>query len=334
MISSNNGERADRRPGRVVLLGGKALAIRCLERMLDMPNIEVSAVIPCADDDPDATRWYPSLVRWARDRGVRVYQPSSVNEEGFLSVLQDLRPDVLLSVFYDKILKPPVLEQARLAAVNIHFGLLPYNRGSFPIPWAIIDGNEPGVTMHHMDDRGVDTEDIIAQLAVPVSEHETALDVYERCTAAGDYLFQRHLPLLLQRRAPRRPQPASGGTYYRPGYPFDRWIDWSQDAATIARFVRALSFPPFPSARTAFGGQELELRHPVWTSPDERRWQEGTVVDIDPNDATIATGNGLLVARTMKFAGEELPASEALHRVGSGEGSVLESVRWQRSIAA
>lgn len=317
---------------RVVLLGGKALAIRCAEHLLDMPEVELAALIPCADDDPREARWYPSLARWARERHLPVCQPASVNDRDFQPVLREFQPDVLLSTFYDKILKRRVLEQARLAAVNIHFGLLPYNRGSFPIPWAMIDGNDPGVTMHEMDP-GVDTGDIIAQAAVPAAEHETALDIYERCTAAGEHIFRRYFPLLLQGRAPRRSQPA-GGTYYRPGYPFDRWIDWSRDAAAVARVVRALTFPPFPSARTVCAGRELEVRHPVWPEPDTPGHRPGTVIEVERHSTTIATGHGVIAVQTMALGGEALPAYEALRRLGAGEGTMLESRTWQNAHAA
>ena len=319
--------------GRAVLLGGKALAIECLESMLRMPAVEVVAVIPCADDDPAAERWHPSLTRIAQERSLPVYQPRSVNEEGFRPVLEQLRPDVLLSVFYDKILKPHVLQLPTIGAVNVHFGLLPYNRGSFPIPWAIIDGNDPGVTMHHMDP-GVDTGDIIAQMAVPAIECETAREVYDRCSAAGLYLVEQYLSPLLEGRAPRRRQPAEGGSYYRPGYPFDRWIDWSRSAEQIARFVRALTFPPFPSARTSFRGRELEVSHPAWPSEARGAWREGEIVDIRPPYATFATGDGALVVRRMRAEGRELPAADALWRLGCSEGDVLETVPWAKKNAA
>lgn len=318
---------------RVALLGGRALAIQALESMLHMPDVSVVAVVPCADDDPEAESWYPSLARHARVRGLAVHQPRSVNDDGFLSILQELRPDVLLSIFYDKILRPPVLRVPAIAAVNVHFGLLPYNRGSFPIPWAIIDGNDPGVTMHHMDP-GVDTGDIVAQMAVPASGYETAREVYDRCTAAGLYLFERYFPLLLEGRAPRLQQPRQGGSYYRPGYPFERWIDWSQRAQTVCRFVRALTFPPFPNARTAFRGRELEVCHPVWPSCDRGRWKAREIVDLRPAWATIATGDGTLTVQTMRIEGEELPAAEALRRLGCAVGDLLDTVPWVRSEAA
>jgi methionyl-tRNA formyltransferase len=330
-MTRSNGARASG-TRRVVLLGGKALGIEALEVLLRMPGAEIVAVVACHDDDPAVARWYPSLARFALARGLPAYRPPSVNDERFLGVLAGLQPDLLLSVFYDKILKPGVLELPKAAAVNVHFGLLPYNRGSFPVPWAIIDGNDPGVTLHYMDP-GVDTGDVVAQVAVPAGELETAAGVYERCTAAGRYLIERYVPLLLAGRAPRRTQ-GEGGSYYRPGYPFERWIDWSQDAERLARFVRALTYPPLPSARTTYRGRELEVCHPVWPERARGAAHEGAVVDVSPPFVTVAAGDGLLHVQTTRLGGEELPAAEALGRLGCSPGDQLESVPWVTSKAS
>jgi methionyl-tRNA formyltransferase len=319
-------------PKRVVLLGGKTLAIDCAELMLGRADVELVAVVPCASDDPEEPRWYPSLARYARERGLPSFQPKSANEPAFVGVLRRLQPDLLLSVFYDRILKPDVLSVPAVAAVNIHFGLLPFNRGSFPIPWAMIDGNDPGVTMHHMDP-GVDTGDIIAQIAVPPGAHEAARDVYDRCTAAGRYLFEGYLPMVLHGAATRRVQPRAGGSYYRPGYPFERWIDWSQSAEQVARFVRALSFPPYPGARSRLTDREIEVAPPVW--PHEGNvGKPGMVVELSAGRATIACGAGLLTLSALGVADERLPAADALRRAGCAEGSVLEGMPWAQTQAA
>jgi methionyl-tRNA formyltransferase len=308
------------------------LAVQCLDSMLRMSDVDVVGVVPCADDNAAVRRWYPSLAAYARERGLVIHQPRSINDRDFFPVLERLRPDILLSVFYDKILRRHVLELPSVAAVNIHFGLLPYNRGSLPIPWAIIDGNDPGVTMHCMD-AGVDTGDIIGQLAVPAGDHETAFDVYARCTTAGVFLFERYFPLLLRGRAPRRAQTA-GGTYYRPGYPFDRWIAWSQTSEQVSRFVRALTFPPFPAARTAFRGNELEVCHPVWPAEDDCQRPAGTVMEIAAPYVTVATGSGSCTMSRVRVEGVELPAAEAFSRVGGAAGNLLEERSWQERPAA
>ena len=116
--------------------------------------------------------------------------------------------------------------------------------------------------------------------------------------------------------------------------PFDRWIDWLQSSEEISRLVRALTFAPFPSARTAFAGSELEVRHPVWIAAERTRRPVGTVMDITPQWVTIATGDGSLSVQTIRLRGTELRAAEALGEVGCSIGSMLYAKPWAKNKAA
>ena len=62
---------------------------------------------------------------------------------------------------------------SRLPMVNIHPSLLPYGRGAWPMPLAILDRlPESGVTVHKTE-RGFDTGDILLQRRFPIAEDET-----------------------------------------------------------------------------------------------------------------------------------------------------------------
>ena len=65
-MASGNNVRASAPRHRVVLLGGKALAVQCLDSMLRMSDVDVVGVVPCADDTAAVRRWYPSLAAYAR----------------------------------------------------------------------------------------------------------------------------------------------------------------------------------------------------------------------------------------------------------------------------
>lgn len=61
----------------------------------------------------------------------------------------------------------------RLPMVNIHPSLLPYGRGAWPMPLAILDKlSESGVTVH-MTEKSFDTGDILIQRRFELSDDET-----------------------------------------------------------------------------------------------------------------------------------------------------------------
>ena len=68
----------------------------------------------------------------------------------------------LISYNYRHILSPQVLDSLNYRAFNLHTSLLPYNRGSHPILWSILEKTPLGVTIHKID-RGLDTGAIVFQ---------------------------------------------------------------------------------------------------------------------------------------------------------------------------
>lgn len=61
--------------------------------------------------------------------------------------------------------------------LNVHPSLLPWNRGSCPNVWPLLDGSPAGVSIHWMD-AGIDTGPVVLQRAVPVHPTDTAHSLY------------------------------------------------------------------------------------------------------------------------------------------------------------
>ena len=117
-------------------------------------------------------------------RDVPVYFAPSVNGEDVVAQLDALKPDALV-VHGTAIVKPPVLDTAPLA-LNVHWGLSPYYRGTNCTEWALID-RDPyniGVTVHRLAQR-IDAGDIVGQARVDVEPGDTALSINLKLTRAG-----------------------------------------------------------------------------------------------------------------------------------------------------
>src|SRR6185369_8107305 len=179
-----------------------------------------------------------------------------------------LAPDLLLSVQYDRILKPPLLAVSRHGAFNLHFGPLPRLRGCFPTKWAILGDEPAGVTLHAIEP-GIDSGDVVAQTILPLAPDETDQSLYHRLQEAAITLFREQLPWMRALAPPpRQPQDEAAATYHPKEVPFAGILDWRRDAAWIERFIRAFTFPPYPAARTWWDGREVQIRAPVTIAGD------------------------------------------------------------------
>jgi methionyl-tRNA formyltransferase len=148
----------------------------------------------------------------------------------------------------------PLLNAARLGALNIHGSMLPRYRGRAPVNWAILHGEpQTGATLHYMTERA-DAGDIVDQLAVPILKDDEARDVFGKVTMAAEIILARSLPGLINGTAPRVPQQLEAGQYYGRRRPEDGRIDWTRSATDIHNLVRAVA-PPFPGAFGDVEGQ-------------------------------------------------------------------------------
>ena len=109
----------------------------------------------------------------------------SANGADALAALRSWTPEVLVSVSSPERLTPEVLAVAPMAAVNVHWGLLPRYAGVAPYFWVLRNGEaETGVTVHLMAPE-LDTGPILRQRRLEIAAGETALGLQLRLAEAG-----------------------------------------------------------------------------------------------------------------------------------------------------
>jgi len=237
---------------RAVVFGYHDVGVRCLETLLS-GGVEVPLVVTVRDD-PHETQWFGSVAATAAEYGIETVMPSDPNTPDMQQRLAALQPDFIFSFYYRALLGAPLLQAARLGALNMHGSLLPRYRGRAPVNWAILHGErETGATLHYMVERA-DAGDIVDQLAVPILQNDDARAVYGKVTVAAEIILARSLPGLIAGTAPRHSQPAQQGQYFGRRRPEDGRIDWNWSAEQIHNLVRAVA-PPFPGAFANVGDQ-------------------------------------------------------------------------------
>ena len=167
--------------------------------------------------------------------------------EEFLRKIIQAKPDLILVNSYSMIIREDVLSASRLGGINVHGALLPRNRGCNPTQWAILNQEyETGVTLHQMDS-GIDTGPIIDQQKIPISFHNSWLDVKKREVEATNDLLKSNVPGILLGNWKAIPQIKENATTGRRRTPEDSEFFWSEKIIDIHNKIRAL-LPPLPCA--------------------------------------------------------------------------------------
>lgn len=308
---------------RVLYLGYGAVGCACMAELI-AAGCEVAGVLCRQGDRAEHDRGGTSVWSDARRLGLRLFTATDPNAPDFVAEVRRLAPDLLLSVQYDRILKPPLLAVPSHGAFNLHFGPLPRLRGCFPTKWAILGDEPAGVTLHDIDP-GIDSGDVIAQVVVPLAADETDETLYHRLERAALALFREQLPWMRElRQPPRRPQDEASATYHPKEIPYRGIIDWHREAAWVERFIRAFTFPPHPAARTWWNGEEVQIRAPVALG-DALPGSPGEILSCGGKGIAVCCGTGSLHIDEVILGGSARPASVLTRGGAAGQRFTAEA---------
>jgi len=270
---------------RALFLGNHTVGVRTLAALTRCCDVVGVVAHP---EDPEDGVVYESVAARAAELGLAWIRAKGRDAE-LAAFVRARQPDLLWCTDYRYLLPPELVAVAPLGAVNLHPSLLPKYRGRAPINWAILEGERRlGLTAHVVED-GVDSGDIIEQMAFDLGPDEDVADALEHLYPRYETITERVCAHLAAGTVPRTPQPAGEWPVWQRRGPEDGRIDWNDDAARIVNLVRAVA-PPYPGAFTERDGRRCWVHRAGWTSSGGGGQPPGTVVALDP--VTVVAGTG------------------------------------------
>lgn len=237
---------------RIVVAGNNLPAVLSLGLVLEIA--EPADVLCLAPPGAGADRsWQASLARAAGERGVRCLQPDSPNTPEIIDHLRAFDADLLLSVYYTALFSSELLGAIGGPCVNLHPSLLPRHRGTAPLIWAIVEGDQrTGVTAHLLDE-GIDTGHVVAQHPLPIHPQDTGYDLHRKAAHLVAAVVADLLRGFVRTGSFPEPRSQLGTPSYHGGRdPSVNQIRWTDPARRITDIVRALA-PPLPGAFAIVG---------------------------------------------------------------------------------
>lgn len=312
-------------PMRIVFMGTPEFAVPSLEALLEAGH-EVAAVC-CQPDRPKGRSGKAQMCpvkEYAVKRGIPVLQYERFRAKEAVEALRVLAPELFVTAAFGQILSKRLLAVPPLGTVNVHASLLPKYRGSAPINWSIICGEQTVGVTTMMTDAGMDTGDMLLREETQVLPGETAGELTQRLSLVGAGLLIRTLDALEKGTCPRTPQCEEESSYYPLLEKALGEIDWTRTAREIDCLVRGVN--PWPGAYTYKDGEVLK----IWkTSIVEEPCSgvPGEVVKSGPKCGVIvACGQGALAIEELQAAGSKrMRARDYVLGHPIAEGTVLTS---------
>ncbi len=264
----------------------------------------------------------------------KILQPTKVKTSEFLDSISELKPDLIVTAAYGRILPKSVLDVPKSGCINVHASLLPKYRGAAPIQWAIINGDSAtGITTMFMDE-GMDTGDILLKREVAIDDDMNSQELFDRLKELGARVLIETLEALEKGTLTRTPQDDSKAVYVPMMTKEMGLIDWSKSALEIHNLVRGAN--PWPGAYTFY----RETRMKVWKTTllescpvDSREramepelnklaatHRQGEILKIFKQSLIVATGDGCLLINELQLDNcKRLNVCDCGHNMDEGE---------------
>ena len=309
---------------RILFMGTPEISATCLKKLID-DNKEVVAVVT-REDKPRGRGnvMTPTPVKsLAIENGIPVYTPATLRDGEFMSLLQEIAPELIVVVAYGKILPPEVISYPKYGCINLHVSLLPKYRGAAPMQRAIMEGeSETGVTVMYMDE-GLDTGDIISREVFPISETDDFESIHDRSADIGSKLLSDTATAIELGTATRIKQDDSLATYAKKVEKEDCKIDFNLDAKTVNCRIRGVT--PIPGAFAYLNGRMLKICR---ADVVDAVGAPGEVVDLNSSGEGAITvackAGGLRISRVIPEGKGKMSAGDFVRGRKIKIGDVLE----------
>lgn len=279
---------------KIVFMGTPDFAVDSLDVLLKSDKHEIVAVVTQPDRPKGRGKkiLMTPVKEKALEANIEVFQPSKVKTPEFIGILKKLNPDLIVVAAFGQFLSQEILDLPKYGCINVHASILPKYRGAAPIHYAILNGEKKsGVTIMKMD-IGMDTGDMIDKVEVPITSNMIMGELHDELKLKGAKLLLDVIDDIENGSAIYKKQNNEEATYASLLDRSMEKIDWCKSALEIHNKICA--FNPWPGTFTKMpNGKNLKIWKTIATDK-EYNAEPGTIVKIDKNYFSVATGKGTI----------------------------------------
>ena len=245
------------------------------------------------------------------------YQPHRIREDN--SFLNDLKPDLILTMAYGQIVPLEVLRAPKYGCLNLHGSLLPKYRGAAPIQRAIINGDKiSGITLMEMVE-AMDAGRMYAKQEIEILDDDNYSSLCLKMSETAFLCADNNLENYLLNNLKGETQDESLVTFANKINKEDEHLDINKEAIEQINYIRGLS--ETPGAYLYFNNLKLKIFKAKYIDLNI----EAKIGEIISNDKLIYhTSNGDVEILDLQLEGKKRMDSKSfLNGFKNIKGTIL-----------
>ena len=241
---------------KIVLAGAVQSSRVTLERLL-AHGADVRLVLGYEPRNSSLVSGYVNLSQLAGDNRIPYAPFQSINSPAVVERIREVAPDVFFVVGLSQLISKDLLALPAVGSVGFHPTALPKGRGRAPLAWIVLDQAKGAATLFELQEDS-DSGAIFVQEPFAVEPDDDATVVERKLLEALTRALDAWLPRLLAGEWQGAVQNEEEATWYGKRAQEDGLIRWADDAAYIARLIRATT-RPHPGAFTFYGPDRITV---------------------------------------------------------------------------
>jgi methionyl-tRNA formyltransferase len=242
---------------------------------------------------------FSPVKKYALEHNLPLFQPQKIKQD--YETITNLHPDLIITCAYGQIIPKVLLDLPKYGAINIHASLLPKYRGSAPINWAIINGEDKtGITLMYMDEH-MDTGDIISQKEIDILMDDNYGSLYDKLSLIGANLLENNLDNIKNNKVSRIKQDDNKATLAPMLNRDIEHLDFSLNGKDIINKIRGLS--PTPSANFLLNNEEIKVLKAHYIKQENNSVSK--IIEVSKDSLGISCQNGIIYLDIIKPAGKK-----------------------------
>ncbi len=287
---------------RIVFFGNPEFCFHPLISLYNSDNNLLSVVTNTDRKSGRGLKYTSSFVKQkAIELNIPIIETDNVSSEILYNKLKKLNADLFVVVAFS-ILPDNIINLPKYGSINIHPSLLPKYRGSSPIQYVLLNGdNKTGVSLINLNKR-IDSGAILAQKTFTVDKNDNFGYLYEKLSLLGSEMLIETIKeiknnsstSIIQDETKKTLAPKIKKSQYK--------IDWNNSCFQIHNQIRA--FDPFPGAYGLFDNKRIKL---FGSLIEKESISDNTVsgqLFIDEDKLFIKSGTGLISVSHIQLEGK------------------------------
>jgi methionyl-tRNA formyltransferase len=245
------------KPVKTVFVGNGSLGIPVLNRMINDPQFELTAVFTSLDkiagrknelkETPIATE--------SSNLKLKIIKIGDINDGKSINLIKEINPELIVLTDFGQILSKKIIELPKYGILNIHPSMLPKYRGTSPVVSALLAGEKrTGVSIIKLNDK-IDSGNILSQIEIKIRPRETAESLKETLAEVGADLLAETVPYYLSGEITPVVQKDENVIQTKRIEKSDGELKGDEDSKKVDLMVRALS--PWPGVYKIVNGKKI-----------------------------------------------------------------------------